>query len=143
MHAIKLRHMSCPGCSNRVEVTKLKLFKGAQFSNLTYHACKEISNTRSWRCDCKQLWHKCSIHVKGSEDHVPQPSITQRRRTKFVKKGVDKPLPKLRCIEGNVIDVGSSRRDDYRISLPQGSRLALRFPHLVKRVGGQSNVPST
>ena len=71
------------------------------------------------------------------------PIIKQSRKTKFVSKGVDKPLPKLRCIEGNAIDIGSSRRDYYRISLPQGSRLALRFPHLVKRVGGQSNVPST
>ena len=29
MHAIILRRLSCPGCSKRVEVTKLKMVKGA------------------------------------------------------------------------------------------------------------------
>ena len=140
MHAIKLRHMSCPGCSNRIEVSKLKLVKGAQFSNLTCNACHEMYNSKFWRCDCNQLWHKCCVHVKGYDENKQVPKYKQSRRKKFVFKGIDKPLPnlRLRCSEGHAVEIGSSHRDYYRINLPQGSRLALRFPHLAKKCEDRS-----
>ena len=142
MHVIKLRHMGCPECHNRIEVKNLKLVKGAQFSNLACPACKKVTNSKFWRCDCKHLWHKCSLHVKGSEGKELLPREKQKRRNQHVEKGVDKPLPKLRRIEGNAIDDGSSTRDYFRISLPPGSTLALRFPHLVKNVEEPSHAYS-
>ena len=143
MHAIRLRHMSCPKCSKIIEVKKLKLVKGAQFSNLKCQACDEITNSKFWRCDCNQLWHKCCIHVKGCDEYVQKPKSKQIRKTNLVNKGIDKPLPHMRCFDGNAFEAGSSARDYYSINLPPGSRLAQRFPHLVKQVEGQPNVPST
>ena len=90
--------------------------KGAQFSNLTCPACKKVTNSKFWRCDCKHLWHKCSLHVKGSDDKEQQPRGGQKRKIKVVEKGVDKPLPKLRRIEGNAILDSSGIRDYYRAS---------------------------
>ena len=81
--------------------------------------------------------------MKGCDEYVQKPKFKQSRKNQFVNKGIDKPLPKLKCIEGNAFEAGSCTRDYYSISLPPGSRLALRFPHLVKQVGGQPNVPST
>ena len=146
MHAIKLRHMSCPGCRNRVEVSKLKLVKGAQFSNLTCSACHIMTNSKFWRCDCDLLWHKCCLHVKGYDENKTVPKLTKQiRKHKVVKKGLDTPLPslRLRCNEGHAVEIGSSSRDYYRVSLPPGSRLALRFPHFAKQVMEQPNVNST
>ena len=73
---------------------------------------------------------------------MQQPRGGQKRKSKVVEKGVDKPLPKLRRIEGNAILDSSGTRDYYRASLPQGSKLALRFPHLVKKSEEQSNAYS-
>ena len=136
MHVTKLRYMNCPGCSNRIEVNKLKLVKGAQFSNITCNACNQMSNSRCWKCDCNQLWHKCCVHVKGyDENKQVEPKTNIFRRKKFAFKGIDKPLPclRMRCNEKHAVELGRCKRDYFRISLPPGSRLALRFPHLVKK----------
>ena len=100
MQVIKLRHMGCPCCDRKIEVKNLKLVKGALFSNLTCPACKKVTNSRVWKCDCKHVWHKCSIHVKRSEDKAQPSRGGQKRKRKVVEKGVDKPLPKLRRVEG-------------------------------------------
>ena len=89
MQAIKLRHMGRPGCDKRIEVKNWKLAKGAQFSNPTCPACKKVTNSRYWKCDCKHVWHKCSLHVKGSEDKEQPTRGGQKRKRKVVAKGVD------------------------------------------------------
>ena len=81
--------------------------------------------------------------MKGCDEYVQKPKFKQSRTHKLVDKGIDKPLPKLKCIEGNAFEVGSCTRDYYCISVPPGSRLALRLPHLAKQVEGQPNVQST
>ena len=104
-----------------------------------------MSNSRFWKCDCNQLWHKCCVHVKGyDENKQVEPKSKIIRRKKFVFKGIDKPLPclRLRCNERHAVEIGSCKRDYFRISLPPGSRLALRFPHLVKKCEERSNADS-
>ena len=83
--------------------------------------------------------------MKGYDENKQLPKQKQTRRNRIVYKGIDTPLPnlRLRCIEGHAVEIGSCQRDYFRISLPQGSRLALRFPHLAKQVEGQPNVQST
>ena len=111
MHVIKFRHMGCPGCDNMIEVTNLELVRGAQFSNLTCPASKKVTSSKCWKRDCKHVWHKCSLHLEGSEDKEQPARGGQKRKRKVVEKGVDKPLPKLRRIEGSVIVDGRGDRD--------------------------------
>ena len=61
-----------------------------------------------------------------------------KRKTKWIEKGVDQPLPTNRRIEENVMIDGRGSRDYYRVSLPLGSKLALRFPHHVKKCEDRS-----
>ena len=71
---------------------------------------------------------------RGLADKEKPNKTGQKRKIKAVARGVDEPLPKLRRIEGNAIADSSSKRNYYQVALPQGSKLALRFPHLVKQV---------
>ena len=151
LNVIKLRYMACPGCNKRIEVNNLKLVRGAQFSSLTCPSCKQFTNSRFWTCDCHHLWHTCSLHVKVPHlaNEPTQVGLLDSRRvqlsrgglerkTKWIEKGVHQPLPRFRRIEENVMIDGRGSRDYYRVSLPPGTKLALRFPHHVKKCEDRS-----
>ena len=141
LHETKLKHMYCPICQYKMEVKDMKLVKGAQFSNLTCSTCTNTTNSREWKCECNRVWHKCNFHIKGNVKVEIEPIAKQVRKKKLIAKGIDKPIPKLRRMSfgHHVVDIGSQTRDYYRVNLPQGSKLALRFPHLSKQVGGRSH----
>ena len=126
----------------------MKLVTKAGFSNLQCKACGQKTISSLWRCRCQKLWMKCDIHVhdKGCtsmNSKYASPKI--RKGSKEDYRGKDAPLPVRRVRKARVSIAETSSRVSPTfftqteidtavrgIRLERGSKLAAKFPHLVK-----------
>ena len=147
-----LTSILCPKCGAGQDPKGMRLITPAGFSNVKCSLCKGISPSSIWKCRCRIPWIKCPRH-----EHVPSQSAAKpngrirRSRTgkSFDKRGRDVPLPikrisKSKC-EHPALHVQHNRTYSQcylndaeikaavsKIRLEPGSRLAAKFPHLVK-----------
>ena len=135
-----LASIACPNCGAGQDPKGMRLITSVGFSNVMCKACKGISLSSIWKCRCRVPWIKCPRH-----EHVPNQSAAkpngriQRSRTgkSFDKRGRDVPVPIKRTskskYEHPVLHVQHNRTSAVpRIRLEPGSRLAAKFPHVVK-----------
>ena len=122
-----LRTIICPECTYEHNVDSLDLKVKVALCNLTCKQCREVTSTRRWACACGALWYKCGIH----RHRGAQPKTQGVKRKGCCNEGVTKPMPKGRRCESNV-PCASSSTPANTVRLPAGSKLAARFPHLVK-----------
>ena len=131
-----LRAIHCPTCQSQRCTKDLKLQSRSQFSNLLCQKCEQVNKANMWACECGHRWRKCEVHeVRWCEPPAPR-HARHKRKKPCDEKGGDWPLPKFRketnaCNEAHSFEVQA--RPEIRIALPPNSKLAGRFPHLVKR----------
>ena len=137
----ELKMVKCPCCEEAQSTKEHKLKSNAGFSQLKCQACDEVKSADMWLCECRIQWHKCGEHVHRhflnehlqSNHSVPIVSKLSARgiKRKFPEHGVDRPMPKKR---GTVaLHLEGARRDENRPFLGPHSKLAAKFPHLVKK----------
>ena len=156
-----IESLSCPICDNDLETGRLALHRRQCFSNLTCKRCEITNSSRNWLCSCGVEWPKCPRHQPISKR--PKLSHTSRKHMLKRKWGESKPLPQTPSMPYNVMKTSSSKRMKVsleptlppvkRIRLATGSKLALKFPHLVQEsipikgdalgVGMPANMQST
>ena len=122
-----LRNVICPQCLKPTSSRDMKLKVNSNFSNLKCPKCKETNSSRKWLCECVLLWYKCAVHCRFTNSHECKPK--RRRKVKCSERGLDIPLPKFRKQSHQAFFEPIERRE---WGPPPGSKLAVRFPHLVK-----------
>ena len=145
-----LTSIICPKCGNGQNPKGMKLITSAGFSNVRCSQCKEVSQSSIWNCRCRIPWIKCPRHEHKVTTNAAKPNgRIQRNRTgkSFDKRGRDVPVPikricKSKCERKHVQHNSTSPRNLFtdfevksavsKIRLEPGSRLAAKFPHLVK-----------
>ena len=127
-----LNQLCCPNCYENFEITKLKVKDGTHFSNLQCKTCKEVTSSRSWLCECGIPWIKCRRHFLRPKRSRENEACSHKTKIRRRKLGNDNPLPK--CMDEHVmsrpIDIISAPHRP--IGLKPGSKLGMKFPHLVK-----------
>ena len=147
-----LASITGPKCGDGQDPKGMRLITSAGFSNVRCSHCEEVSSSSIWKCRCRIPWIKCPRH-----EHVPNQSAAKpngrihRSRTGkcFDKRGRDVPVPIKRIskskFEHPALHVQHNRMSSQcyfndveiksavsKIRLEPGSRLAAKFPHLVK-----------
>ena len=135
-HKVRLLRIHCPECNAEVDSTRMKLKVKAGYCSITCKQCRTIKLSSKWRCACGELWNKCGVHVQMNliERSIKRNGLFSKGRArKRGRMGIDAPFPRqvrnefvpeAIAIEGVIV---KSQR-----FLQEGSRLALRFAHLVK-----------
>ena len=133
---VRLLKSHCPECDAEVDSKRMKLKVKAGFCSITCKQCRVIRLSSKWRCSCGKLWIKCGVHVQAKlmEKSIKRNgAFSKGRGRKRGREGIDAPFPKRTrnefipdaiAIEGAIVK--------RQCSLQEGTKLALRFPHLVK-----------
>ena len=132
---VPLSTIICPMCQHMQDTEHHELRSKLGFHQLTCQRCRQVSSTRQWRCACRLLWYKCDKHVHHKFLGMGKRYVADKRGKKRPAAelyGVDKPLPKKR-IYVPPESLFESSDVTRRVRLEPGSKLAQRFPHLVKR----------
>ena len=129
---VLLKDLACPACMKLNPINGLKMHKNSAFSNLKCKACGDTTSSKNWACPCGLLWYKCSKHVREVTKATGS-SRTMKRTRIHTEWGVDKPLPKARKVVDFSAVVPITQLPRQHIELPPDSKLARKFPHLVKR----------
>ena len=128
---VPIKQLMCPSCASTVVTTNMKLKRGAHFSNLTCQKCLEVTSSKTWHCMCGQKWIKCHLHAWKAVTSTG--SATTRRGKRLVsERGIDAPLPTSRKTVSYTDCIAIDQAPRQYIALPPGSKLAMKFPHLVK-----------
>ena len=105
-----------------------------------------VASSRHWLCECELPWIKCRIHQPKPKCRrfTADPKIVRRRILKR-KYGEIKPYPRIDDRVYDIAKAAASKRAKLtvsaeepemqaykRIKLAPGSKLALKFPHLVQ-----------
>ena len=133
---VPLSSIGCPACGHQQGTVQHELRGKLGFHQLTCQRCRQVTSTRMWRCACRILWFKCERQVprrlimKGTDEVASSSTGLKRKATNIY--GMDKPMPKRRALNTGTCEFSSSNAPT-RISLRPGSKLALKFPHLVQQ----------
>ena len=125
----KLEEISCPECFKFFAVKSFKLRNRlGHFSKLTCKRCEKTTSSQFWQCECGDKWTKCLTH-----QHFPEKFKARIPRARTCKDeiGSDAPMPKRRKTNLTDLAITDDTPAPKRIRLMPGSRLAVRFPHLV------------
>ena len=125
-------------------VSKMKIPKVDQKSpkkqksniwNLKCTTCMKVNSSKCWSCTCGVRWLKCRMHVKRCAEEGDKSSKSPTRR--IDERGIDQPFPKRRR-GGEQIVLDRTQRAPGRgqIVLNPGTKLAMKFPHLVRKEAG-------
>ena len=132
--------ISCPTCDHDLDDNRLSVHRDMSFSNLTCERCNVTCSSKFWLCQCGIAWTNCARHrpaaMRQKTEHI---SIRQSLKRKF---GEVKPYPTKRTAPHDYCKASSAKRlkqsleptgpPEKRIRLAIGSKLALKFPHLVQ-----------
>ena len=138
-----LASIICPKCGNGQDPKGMKLITSAGFSNVRCSQCEEVSQSSIWNCRCRIPWIKHPRHEHKVTTNAAKPNgRIHRNRTgkSFDKRGRDVPVPiKHQHVQHNstsprIVFTGFEVKSAVsKIRLEPGwSRLAAKFPHLVK-----------
>ena len=127
---IPLKNVICPACMETTLTKDLKLKDKSIFSNIKCQACKAANSSRKWLCECGCLWYKCSVHFRIS--NLSKISTKRICKRKLSERGLDLPFPKFRKTTYSDQHVFIEQAEINVWKPPQGSTIAMRFPHLVK-----------
>ena len=124
-----LKSITCPKCLETTSSKNMKLKVNLNFSNLKCPRCKATNSSRKWLCGCGILWYKCDVHHRITNSHECKSKPSRKR--KCTERGLDIPLPKFRKHSQQAFSETYERRE---WGPPPGSKLAAKFPHLVKGI---------
>ena len=147
--AMTIKSLACPKCEVRQDVTKMKLKTKAGFSSLKCKAksCEQVTLSSMWKCCCRIQWVKCPLHVHASlVGKVAKQGASLRMKARSSRKArggeVQMPVKRYSKAKGNFTNRIEMHEYTYsptqlqsarsRIRLQPGTRLAAKFPHLVK-----------
>ena len=140
-----LTTLCCPTCHADFPIAKLNVKQGSHFSNLKCKICAEVQTSRLWTCECEMPWIKCRRHVL-MKDRAKRTFTPRIVRHLSRDHGHDQPLPKRAAIDVGNSPIHLQSEPGRPIRLTPGSKLAVRFPHLVKDItptkGGDVGVGS-
>ena len=135
--------LCCPTCSFQRKACGFSLYRNACFSNVICNRCKVVHSSRKWLCECGVAWTKCDKHIPITRKRKAQ--FTDRRVALRRKFGTDKPFPvsrkrdvisvSQRTASNEAVSSNAHAEPCKRMCLRPGTKLAQRFPHLVKRAG--------
>ena len=127
-----LEKLFCPNCQHHRSTQKLKMHSMSQASNLLCESCGQVTFAYKWSCCCGLKWQKCEVHEFQIREAAP-PRL--KRKANVDPWGGDQPMPKLRRqtrATRTKCAASPTAAEPIRVALPPGSKLASRFPHLVK-----------
>ena len=131
VHNEPLSNVCCPLCNADFQIRNLSIKRGTHYANLKRKTCDGVRSSRFWRCDCDIPWIKCCTHALVPR--TPKRPLDKRpRKSSLRESALDQPLPKRFAYDIGDIPVPCSNEPVRPIGLNPGSKLALRFPHLVK-----------
>ena len=121
----------CPKCSESHVAKKFRLKNVTAQSNLRCTLCGEIECAKTWRCECEVPWIKCHRHIMNTDGLHKTRTGTRKRKASQV--GLDNPLPARRSQPMWTAQIDVAMEARRTVGLTPGSKLAIRFPHLVKQ----------
>ena len=140
---LPLTEVKCTECYavHKTKHRQLKVQVGS--SCLACKICRNVNVTSKWRCRCQFLWYKCPVHVHEQvlnakvKAKVASSNGSSRKRCRVERidpeRGAVCPMPRYRKAL-----TGHARIEhvpcEKRAFIQEGSILAARFPHLVKRI---------
>ena len=123
----------CPVCSAPHVTAGRQAQQRSRFSNFKCAKCGCTKSAKLWSCPCGRFWQKCQLHVMAPTERRPKGRLSTRRgRLACDERGVDLPLPKRRKFRDADGDFFATRPPGRCIALVPGSKLAAKFPHLVR-----------
>ena len=155
-NTIDLRDIFCPECQTHHRTEEMGLKAKTSFSNLTCKKkeCRKVTSSATWRCRCRRLWIKYSLHVHSNLRKVAKTQKGKKQQSRRARlratMGVDAPMPKKRrsstvfeCNSTNGADRMGGKHNSLMqptgtlsgIRLRPDTRLAEKFPHLVQVAG--------
>ena len=130
-----LKKLICPECGAKNDAARFKLKQKSNLSNLKCTTCMKVNSSKYWSCTCGIRWLKCRMHVKRSAEEGGMSSKSTKR--KIDDKGIEQPFPKRRGGEEQIVLDRTQRPPGHgQVVLNPGTKLAMKFPHLVRREAG-------
>jgi hypothetical protein len=132
-----------PQCGHMQSTKSRKLQVKVGFCQLTCQGCRSITSTKHWKCLRGHQWHKCAVHVQTklllSVPGFPVVHSAPRRKGKrfCTDRGLEQPKPKSKKFaehnDPNCIAIINTVAPTSQTHfLEPGTKLATKFPHLVK-----------
>ena len=141
--------LTCLHCMSPKQVNNSDyVWDSLKFTILKCKPCGTYSSSRLWRCSCGTIAHKCPLHFQSGRQqgvfknwHLMARRVLKNKRRRAPLHGLDEPLPKKMrgleevtlCRTRHILE-GASEDTNVRPKkiLRAGTRLAEKFPHLVK-----------
>ena len=131
---VALNTITCPNCHNESE-ERVKVLKwDSRWTNIKCLSCHSVCHAHTWMCRCGNPWRKCERHLLHAKWDICNKRDTTNVKRKGPIDGVDKPFPTIRKLEHGL----SIKMLPTSICLPAGTKLARKFPHLVRDDDGAS-----
>ena len=130
---IPMQTLCCPMCHADFPIKTLKIKQGTHFSNLRCKVCAEMHASKMWKCECEVPWIKCRTHILERKE-LKRPMVHKSRRHSSHEFGHDQPSPKRTAIDIGNRPMHLPCEPGRPIRLEPGSKLAAKFPHLVKDI---------
>ena len=130
-----LKKLICPECGAKNDASRFKLKQRSNISNLKCTTCMKVNSSKCWSCTCGVRWLKCRTHVKRCVEDGDKSSKSMTR--KIDERGIDQPFPKRRKGGEQIVLDRTQRPPGHgQVVLNPGTKLAIKFPHLVRREAG-------
>ena len=138
----QLKTIACPECGRSQSTKSHKLQVKVGFCQMTCQnkECRNVSSTKHWKCPCGMRWHKCEMHVQQnlflqSLGIQTVQAVPKRGVKRFCTvRGIEQPKPQSRKFFNFSLTaiLNSAVPIQQEANLVPGSKLAAKFPHLVK-----------
>ena len=145
--ALPLNLIACPVCETFKHCSNFSLLRGNTFSNVTCIECGNTTSSKGWRCECFNLWYKCSLHrhMFSNKPRLKAKAKMVKTKTKLIL--TNRPAPKRRQVDTEELCrtrlIDESIRG-FKLDPTICPRLAAKFPHLARlRGGGAHGVVAT